>query len=759
MRFMNASEIDCRVTQAADGLHRPANPVQRSRPAALRVAALTVAVVSMSLLGCATSGTTPDSSRSTGSGAADDATRGASDELVGSSGVRPYRPSRELPTVDVPDLDMRALLLLLADRRMYESFTVERALVSDAEAPAQLRRLLALALGRAGRPEGVEVLRGLLLDDDVEVRREAVFALGQLGNREAVDLLLHRMLVDNDRETGMLAVEALAKLAVPVLDVGDALGSLPEVELWSRLLPHLHRFRDEERLTLASLALERAERSLRPWAVYTLSRAPTAGTLPLLRARLEDGEPRTRAWIAEALGGAGDAADLDRLVPLLQPEVRAPGPVIQALRAGRRLVARGVAAPPESWVPWLLHWLVDGRPAVRLAAIEASAAWLGEPQLEPVLLALAEANAPVWQRAAALRTLARWRHPRASDLIVAAAASPESSLRAAVTEPARLVGLDAILELLASDAVGSVRAAVLEARLNALQVDPEAPDLDEVLQWSGLLLDAALEDADPVVRATALDALYRWPVLRVQRLVEAYDRATRDRIVEARLSAVRAIGARARALPTERGRAIEALERLAEGGERLVRRQAAVELLAMEITPPLPGPATGGQASFYAQVVRRTAQPWLAHLRTDLGTLTLELDCPLVPLTCLNFLQLAEQGFYDGLAFHQLTPDFIVQAGDPRGDGWGGPGYRIRDEVSRLRFERGTVGMALSTADAAGSQFFLTLSPQPQLEGAYTAFGRLREGDEILDLLAPGSRILGIDLEPVTVTPSSRRRR
>lgn len=751
MRLMNASEIDCRVGGPSDG-------PWRTRLETVLVVLLPLTVLLTSLFGCAGAGSVPATTSSTADGTTGNTSATDSESTAataGSSSVRPYHPSRDMPTIDVPDLDMRALLLLLADRRMYESFTVERALVSDAEAPAELRRLLALALGRAGRPEGVEVLRGLLLDDDIEVRREAVFALGQLGNAEAVDLLLRRMLVDDDRETGTLAVEALAKLGVPVLDVGDALGSLPEVELWSRLLPHLHRFRDDERMTLAGLALERAERSLRPWAVYTLSRAPTDATLPLLRARLEDGEPRTRAWIAEALGAAGDAADLDRLLPLVQPEVREPGPVIQALRAGRRLLERGVAAPPDSWGPLLLHWLTDARPAVRLEAIRAAAAWLRDPQLKPVLLALAAADQPlVWQRAAAIRTLARWQHPRASDLIVAASSSSQPSLRAAMAEPARQSGLDAVLELLAADAVGSVRAAVLEARLNALQADPEA-----AVQWSGLLLEAALQDADPVVRATALDALYRWPVLRVQQLVEAYDRATSDRIVEARLSAVRAIGARARSLPTERGRAIEALERLAEGGERLVRRQAAVELLAMEITPPLPGPASGGQAEFYAQAVRRTAQPWLAHLRTDIGTLTLELHCPSVPLTCLNFLQLAEQGFYDGLTFHQLSPDFVVQGGDPRGDGWGGPGYRIRDEVSRLRFERGTVGMALSTADAAGSQFFLTLSPQPQLEGAYTAFGLLRDGDEILDLLSPSSRILGIDLEPVTAAPASRRQR
>ncbi len=114
-------------------------------------------------------------------------------------------------------------------------------------------------------------------------------------------------------------------------------------------------------------------------------------------------------------------------------------------------------------------------------------------------------------------------------------------------------------------------------------------------------------------------------------------------------------------------------------------------------------------------------------------------------MTCLNFLQLAGQGFYDGLGFHRVVPDFVVQAGDPRGDGWGGPGYSIRDEANMLPFERGTLGMALSGPHTGGSQFFVTLGRQPHLDGEYTAFGRVVEGLAILDLLVQGDRILGIN--------------
>ena len=126
---------------------------------------------------------------------------------------------------------------------------------------------------------------------------------------------------------------------------------------------------------------------------------------------------------------------------------------------------------------------------------------------------------------------------------------------------------------------------------------------------------------------------------------------------------------------------------------------------------------------------------------TERGTVSLELTCPEAPLTCLNFLHLAAQGYFDGLAFHRVVPDFVVQAGDPRGDGWGGPGYAIRDEINTLRYRRGTVGMALSGPDTGGSQFFITLAPQPHLDGGYTVFGRVVAGDEVLDRLVQGDRI------------------
>ena len=102
--------------------------------------------------------------------------------------------------------------------------------------------------------------------------------------------------------------------------------------------------------------------------------------------------------------------------------------------------------------------------------------------------------------------------------------------------------------------------------------------------------------------------------------------------------------------------------------------------------------------------------------------------------------------FFDGLSFHRVIPNFVVQGGCPRGDGWGGPGYAIRDEYSDEPYGRGTVGIATSGKDTGGSQFFITHSPQPHLEARYTVFGQVIEGMDVVDQLVIGDVIENIEI-------------
>ena len=111
------------------------------------------------------------------------------------------------------------------------------------------------------------------------------------------------------------------------------------------------------------------------------------------------------------------------------------------------------------------------------------------------------------------------------------------------------------------------------------------------------------------------------------------------------------------------------------------------------------------------------------------------------PLTVENFLRLADRRYFDGGRWHRVVPNFVIQDGDPRGDGSGGPGTVIRDEINRRRYDRGALGMALSGPDTGGSQFFITHSAQPHLDGGYTVFGHVVTGWDVLDQIVQGDRI------------------
>jgi cyclophilin family peptidyl-prolyl cis-trans isomerase len=113
-----------------------------------------------------------------------------------------------------------------------------------------------------------------------------------------------------------------------------------------------------------------------------------------------------------------------------------------------------------------------------------------------------------------------------------------------------------------------------------------------------------------------------------------------------------------------------------------------------------------------------------------------------------NFVRLARQGYFDGLAVHRVVPDFVIQDGDPSGTGSGGPGWTIRCEYNRERYESGMVGMALSGKDTGGSQWFVTLSPQPHLNGRYTIFARVTRGLELARHVQQGATILKVDVLP-----------
>ncbi len=127
------------------------------------------------------------------------------------------------------------------------------------------------------------------------------------------------------------------------------------------------------------------------------------------------------------------------------------------------------------------------------------------------------------------------------------------------------------------------------------------------------------------------------------------------------------------------------------------------------------------------------------------GEIRIELFPEDASATVENFVKLAKKGFYDGLTFHRVVPGFVVQGGDPKGDGTGGPGYTIKAEFNGRKHVRGTVAMARSQhPDSAGSQFYITFGPQPHLDSNYTVFGQVVSGMELVDAIRVGDKMKSV---------------
>jgi peptidyl-prolyl cis-trans isomerase B (cyclophilin B) len=129
-------------------------------------------------------------------------------------------------------------------------------------------------------------------------------------------------------------------------------------------------------------------------------------------------------------------------------------------------------------------------------------------------------------------------------------------------------------------------------------------------------------------------------------------------------------------------------------------------------------------------------------IKTDKGDIVLELAEDDAPNTVANFISLAEKGFYDGLTFHRVIPDFMIQGGDPTGTGRGGPGYTIADEISpKLKHARGVISMANAGPNTGGSQFFITHVATPWLDGKHAIFGKVVKGLEVVDAIRQGDKM------------------
>ncbi|MBJ93068.1 MAG: peptidylprolyl isomerase [Rickettsiales bacterium] len=138
----------------------------------------------------------------------------------------------------------------------------------------------------------------------------------------------------------------------------------------------------------------------------------------------------------------------------------------------------------------------------------------------------------------------------------------------------------------------------------------------------------------------------------------------------------------------------------------------------------------------------------IAKVETNRGVLSFALLSKQAPVAVASFTRLAREGYFDGLLVHRVVADFVIQSGDPSGSGWGGPGYTLADEFGPLPFSPGSLGMARVEKDSAGSQWFVTHSAQPHLDGRYTLFGQLFDGFDVLAQIRRGDRVKSVRILP-----------
>src|SRR5579862_2808606 len=608
------------------------------------------------------------------------------------------------------------------------------ALVADPD--PVVRRRAALAIGRVGLTEGEPFLVASLKDDDDLVREQAAFGLGLIGAKDAAPALI-ALLKDAVPMARGRAAEALGLIGQPPsasaistafagcrgllsgLQPDDETGAwTPDVDACRLAIFALVRLRSYD--ALAAVVLDDAGQPASSWwpvafalqrlhdpksapALLTLARVPAvctpafairglaaignADVLPIGRAIAADknADVRLRVTAVAAIGRLGAA---DGAAPLLALATDPSTPRNLALEA----VTAAGATKDRSAFAALLTLMHDAWPSMRAAALSAAAAVDADDFL---LVVPSFAPDPDWSVRAALAGIF-------SKL-------PPAQVRGA-------------LEDLLADPDLRVKPAALEA-LAAIH----APDL-------AARLSTALADPDFVLRATAARLMGDLhPDGGAEKLSAAYARGAGDASYTARVAALEALakfGGDAAKMTLRRGLA---------DPEWPVRARASALLASLGETDVMaiaPAPLRQPIEFFESATLLHPKYSPLALVETSLGTIEIELNVVEAPITTAAFMDLARAGFYNGIAVHRVVPNFVVQAGDPRGDGEGGPGFSIKDELSTIPFVRGTVGMALDFKDTGGSQFFVTVSPQPHLDGKYTVFGKVTAGLELLDRMS-----------------------
>ena len=629
-----------------------------------------------------------------------------------------------------------------------------------------LQTVVAAQIDRDG-----EALRDRLNADDAGVRARAAFALASVQDTSAIPGLLSllRESIPFVQIDAALALGQMPPASVPDAPLLRTLGFTRDAQVQRRLIEALGKTGTDSSLRrlvrlrppqAAELALAVARYGMRgvtdstatrwllerlraddPWtrrnAAYALGRveALAAGRADTIRAVLNDTAPDDPAamHLLRALGTAGDAADAPRLADWLRtaPDWRT-----------RVEAARGLSAlsPADESRSALVAALNDGHPLVARTAAETLAGLDWSPDRVAAVGAWLDAHPRRWRVTAplllglarngrsqrVLNTVGRWRAERSPVAYAAGlpALAPLDRPRADTMLHAALRHDDMRVAAAAMQALTArwerTRPSTAGATFKRLSAAVHRGDPALLYHAAPVLADSAFASMGA---ADTLTATYR-------------TLSTPDDL-EGMTTVLEALGTLGG--PTAETTLHDALDHPHHAVRDAAAQglSAATDSTVTAAAKPLPETPSID----WGALQELGTHPRLV-LETNRGTVTIELDTEQAPQTVQAITRFARSGRYDGVPFHRVVPNFVVQGGDfARRDGFGGPGVFLRTEATRIGHRRGTVGMASAGTDTEGSQFFVSHSMQPHLDGSYTAFGQVTDGMDVVDRLRVDDRI------------------
>jgi peptidylprolyl isomerase len=611
---------------------------------------------------------------------------------------------------------------------------------------AAVRALALQALGRIGSPGSLALVTPSLTDGNAAVRRMAAFAAGMIGGADAVAALKGASISEkNDQVQGELSlavgraggVEDLAWLGERVTD--------PTLSPWARgraaqglgltflRLPAGTPAAPETLATLTDLAATAGKAAVP--AAFALARYPgpadDARVTALVAALVGAPNLEARGFLARALGRTKADAARTALVARLQRE---PAAAVK-VDIVRTLVNFG---PLDDVLAGLAAAARDRSAQVRAQAFMTLES-LGEGAIGAKDLLLGVVNDPTesqWVRGAALAALAAVSPADARPLVQAAISAPWPANAAALAASTHLGEAGDLTELL-----GHLEATSLpEAATAAGSAAGFADDLLDAQARAPFL--AALSRPDLALTSIVAEAAGRrgWKEF-ARPLAKTYAAFTRPDDVEVKVAILTALGL----LGDSSEEVVAVLQAALADDERPVSLAAAEAIKALtdtDVSDQVPAASVVKAETPTIEMLKQAATARLV-VRTTRGKFVLRMN-PSAPLTAHNVMTLARSKFYDGLTMHRVVPHFVAQGGDPRGDGYGGPGYVIRDEATLASHERGAVGIATAGKDTGGCQFFVDHGPNLHLDGAYTVFAHVEKGLDVVDALEQGDVIKSV---------------